>query len=549
MDLQRIENHCVTQSGDHFGRSEHGIVVTAFSEATRAGVLMLEKGGNAVDAACAASMALCVCEPQSSGLGGQGMAILHLDGRTFTLDGSSRTPSLAHSSQIRKYERSFGYKAATVPSQVALIGFLHLEHGRLEWDEILEPAIHLASGGYVISPLQHRHQRKLLNSFLDSESLSGARYFLKNAESPYKPGDRFVQKDLAAVLSILAAEGPRSFYLGKIAGRIEDDMRAHGGLIRREDLAFIPWPVVRKPVHALYRDVRICTVPPPAAGRDLLLVLQMLNHAESSFISTRTPESARILAETIRSALLQRQQHPIRPDLYRQREDHTMASPAFAENLYRSILSRRIPDSSTGSLLRGGRDTTHLSVMDSQGNAVGISQSIESLYGSREAAEGLGFLYNNYINTLEDKDPSHPYYLRPNTMPWSSVAPSIMFLEDRPWLTLGSPGSDRIFSTLAQFIINLIDGSATLYEAVDRPRLHCSPGGELSLEGDRFAPAIIDALRQDGYQIRIREPYSFYHGAVYAAMRCRTKNEFQGIAEVRREGSVLGPYEMPGRKR
>ena len=109
---------------------------------------MLEKGGNAVDAACAASMALCVCEPQSSGLGGQGMAILHLNSRTFALDGSSRTPSLAHNSNIRKQERSFGYKSATVPSIPAFIGYLHLEYGRLGWDEILEPAIRLASEGY-----------------------------------------------------------------------------------------------------------------------------------------------------------------------------------------------------------------------------------------------------------------------------------------------------------------------------------------------------------------------------------------------------------------
>ena len=356
-----------------------------------------------------------------------------------------------------------------------------------------------------------------------------------------------MQKDLAAVLSILAAEGPRSFYLGQIARQIEEDMQANGGLIRQEDLAFIPWPVIRKPVHARYRNTGIYTMPPPAAGRDLLLVLQMLNNAEPEFISTMTPQSARILAETFRSALLQRQQHPIRPDLYRQEDDHTMASPVFADNLYKSILARSVDISLPASYVNTGNDTTHLSVMDMEGNAVGISQSIESLYGSRMAAEGLGFLYNNYINTLEFKDPSHPYYLRPNTVPWSSLAPSIMFLDDKPWLTLGSPGSERIFSTLAQFIINLIDGSSSLYEAVDRPRLHCSPGGELSLEHNRFAPEIIDSLRRNGYRIETREAYSFYHGAIYAAMRCQTRDEFQGIAEVRREGSVLGPRTLPCR--
>ncbi len=541
MDLHKIENHEQTNCGGHFGRSEHGIVVTAFHEATKAGVRMLEKGGNAVDAACAASMALCVCEPQSSGLGGQGMVILHINGQTLALDGSSRTPSLAHNQRIQKQERSFGYKSATVPSIPALIGYLHLEYGKLDWAEIFEPAIQLASNGYAISGLQHQHQKRLLNSFLTPEAGSGAKYFLKNGREPYSEGDLFVQKDLAAVLSILAEEGPRSFYLGKIALQIEEDMRAHGGLIRHDDLAFIPWPVMRKPVQAHYRDTEIFTVPPPAAGRDLLLVLQMLNNAEPEFINKMTPESARTLAETLRCALLQRQQHPIRPDLYRQEADHTMASPAFAASLYNSIRARTDLDTSIGSYLHGGNDTTHLSVMDREGNAVGISQSIESLYGCRAAAEGLGFLYNNYINTMEFKDPSHPYYLRPNATPWSSLAPTIMFLNDKPWLTLGSPGSDRIFSTMAQFIINLIDGSANLHEAVKRPRLHCSPGGELSLELDRFDPTIINSLERSGYKLIKREPYSFFLGAIYAAMRCQTKDEFQGIAELRREGSVLGP--------
>ncbi|WP_136797293.1 gamma-glutamyltransferase family protein [Desulfosediminicola ganghwensis] len=541
MDFQKIEKHERDDCGGHFGRSQHGIVVTAFHEATKAGVSMLEKGGNAVDAACAASMALCVCEPQSSGLGGQGIGMIHINGQTFALDGSSRVPSLAHNQRIQKGERSFGYKSATIPSIPALIGYLHLEYGKLDWDEMLQPAIELASTGYAISELQHTHQVNLLDSFLRSETLSGAKYFLKNGIEPYNVGDLFVQKDLAGVLSILAKEGPRSFYLGKIAQQIEEDMRAHGGLIRRDDLAFIPWPVVRKPILGHYRNVKIFTVPPPAAGRDLLLVLQMLNNAEPDFISTMTPQSARILAETLRHALLQRQQHPIRPEMYRQENDHTMASPSFAADLYNSILSKTGPETTMRNYLNTGNDTTHLSVMDKEGNAVGISQSIESLYGCRAAAEGLGFLYNNYINTLEVKDPSHPYYLRPNATPWSSLAPTIMFMNEKPWLTLGSPGSDRIFSTMAQFIINLIDGNKTLYEAMEQPRLHCSPGGELSLELDRFDKKVIRSLKKTGYQLVKREPYSFYLGAIYAAMRCQTKNEFQGIAEVRREGKVLGP--------
>lgn len=541
MELKKIEYSDPDQLQGKFGRAEKGIVVTAFDEATRAGVEMLERGGNAVDAACAASMALCVCEPQSSGLGGQGMAIVHINGKTIALDGSSRIPSLTHISNIQGHEQSLGYKAATVPSIPALIGYLHLQYGRLNWAEILEPAIHIAMDGYRISPLQRRHQEESLSSFLLPEGQAAARYFLKDGASPYDVGDIFIQKDLGQLLSILATEGPRSFYLGKIAQQIDEDMRANGGFIRAEDLAFIPWPVERKPMRRNYRDVNICTIPPPAAGRDLMLVLQMLNHVDPAFISELTPHSAHVLAETFRRSLLQRHQHPVRPALYNQAEDRTLGSASFAAKLIKSIRSTIDPDLPLHEPRSFGNHTTHLSVMDDEGNAVGLSQSIESVYGSRTAADGLGFLYNNYVTAMETKDPGHPYYLRPNVVPWSSVAPTILFHNDEPWMTLGSPGSERIFSTMTQFIIHIIDGNKSMVDAVKLPRLHCSMGGEVSLEADRFSPEIVSHFEQLGYRVDKRGPYSHYLGAIYAAMRCQSKKEFQGIAEVRREGSVAGP--------
>lgn len=541
MDLHKIEADVTSRAADKFGRAARGMVVTAFSDATHAGVRMLENGGNAVDAACAASLALCVCEPQSSGLGGQGMAILHINGRTVALDGSSRVPSLAHISRFADQQYSSGYQSATVPSLLAFIGYLHTAYGRLEWPQILEPAICLARYGYRISPLQHYHQTVHLDAFLASPSDAAARYFLKDGKVPYESGDLFVQSDLADLLEMIANEGPRSFYLGKVAKQIDEDMGVNRGFLTSDDLALIPWPIERPPLIRRYRDIGICTVPPPAAGRALLLVLLMLNNLAPGFISRMTPQSAHVLAETFRRALLQRRQQTIRPDLYSQAQDKTMTSPSFAADQVRSIRQTVAPDLPLYDPLSVGNDTTHLSVMDNEGNAVGISQSIESIYGSKTAAQGLGFLYNNYINTMELKDPSHPHYLRPNAVPWSSVAPSILFNGDRPWITFGSPGSERIFSAMAQFVIQVVDGGRSLLDAIDCPRIHCSMGGVVSLEADRFDPAIISHLETLGYTIDRRSSQSFFLGAIYGAMRCMTKNEFQGIAEIRREGSVAGP--------
>lgn len=541
MDIKRIEDGFTPSPDGKFAAAHGGMVVTAFPRATEAGVRMLRAGGNAVDAACAAAFALGVCEPQSSGLGGQTMAMVHIGGRTIALDGSSRVPSLAHISKIEKSDRFFGYRAATVPSTPAVLGYLHLRYGRLKWRTVLEPAIALARQGYAISPMQNRLQRRELDAFLGLPSRSGAAAFLKSGDRPYDVGDPFVQPELAHVLELVAEEGPRAFYLGKIAQRIDEDMAAHDGFLRADDLAMIPWPIERPPLVRRYRGTTVMTMPPPAAGRTLLLVLLMLNHLDPGFISATTPESCRFLAETFRKALLQRQQQLFEPNFYPQAEDKTMLSVRFARELVASIGDNSAVDLPLIDPPAVGGETTHLSVMDMAGNVVGLSQSIESIYGSKAAAAGLGFLYNNYINTMEVKDPSHPYYLRPNAVPWSSVAPAILFVEDRPWMVLGSPGSERIFTAISQFLIQMIDGGRSMTQAMEQPRLHCTMGGTVHLEAERFDPAIIDHLERAGYSVERRRSHSFYLGAIYAALRCRTGKGFQGVAEIRREGSAAGP--------
>jgi len=187
--------------------------------------------------------------------------------------------------------------------------------------------------------------------------------------------------------------------------------------------------------------------------------------------------------------------------------------------------------------MAGSGETTHLSVMDRDGNAVGLTQSIERVYGAAVATSELGFLYNNYMSAFDTEDISHPYYLRPNASPWASVAPTIVFRGRRAWLVLGSPGSDRITPAILQVLLRL--STHTPLAAVDAPRLFCSLEGLVSLEASRMRDDIPGRLEAAGFDIQRRDPYSFYMGCV--ALVLRDGDELVGVADPRRDGSAAGP--------
>jgi gamma-glutamyltranspeptidase/glutathione hydrolase len=176
--------------------------------------------------------------------------------------------------------------------------------------------------------------------------------------------------------------------------------------------------------------------------------------------------------------------------------------------------------------------------MDAAGNVVALTQSIERVFGSCAASPKLGFLYNNYLSAFEYEDISHPYYLRPNAVPWASVAPTIVFRRRRPWLAIGSPGSDRITSSIFQVLVRLLTHNPL--DAVTAPRLHCSMRGEVALEASRMRNDIPETLRRYGFQVEEREPFSFYLGCIQLVMR--EKVLMKGVADPRRDGSAGGPH-------
>ena len=541
MNIEKIERSFVPTLDQKCSTAKRGMVSSAFPNATKVGVEILKKGGNAVDAACAVAIALGVCEPQASGIGGQSMAILYIDGKTITVDGSSRSPSLAHSSIFqRKQTRFVGYKATTVPSTLAVIGHIHERYGKLEWAKIIQPSIRIAKHGYKITKLQHDLQQRELENFFKVPSRSGAKYFLKDCQVPYKVGDRFIQEDLADTLQNILSHGYRSFYHGQIAKKIHNDMKKNHGLVREEDLAFIPEPIERKPISRYYRKINVVTMPPPAAGRTLLLTLMILNHLPSKFLRSSSPISYHFVAETFRKAFFHRIQRPFNPHTYHQTIDTVHLSRSFAKQMADSIHNTMDATLPMADPEFGGEDTTHLSVMDDEGNAVGITQSIEMAFGSKAAADGLGFLYNDYISAFEFTNPNHPFFIRPNATPWTSVSPALIFYNKKLWMVLGSPGSQRIFSTVSQFISRIVDGQLPMNEAIQRPRFHCSIGAKVSYEDGGFDDKTLDYLARMGYSISKKDRWSFYHGAIHAVLKRHSSDGFQGVAEIRRDGIAKG---------
>ena len=507
--------------------SRQGMVATANYNATAVAVGVLERGGNAMDAAVAAAFALGVCEPAASGLGGQTMILYHdaEQGKTIALDGSSRAPHRIEPGELSKEKSLRGHSATTVPSTPAVLAYALQRYGTVDLATVLKPVITLAEKGYKISELQHALTKRELKHLQNG---TAAPFFLKN-NKPYPIGSLFKQPVLATTLKKIAQNGVEEFYQGSIAQTIHNDMIANHGLIRDDDLAQIPWPIERKPLSCRFAGKRIFTLGEPGAGRTLIEMLNVVSQFPKTMMNPDTPEGALNLCEIIRRANIDRRDRPFDPNFYPQVQGKQMLKKEYGQFIAQQIKAR----------FKGTGETTHLSVMDKFGNVAALTQSIERVYGSFAASPELGFLYNNYMSAFDYDDITHPNYLRPTAVPWASVAPTIVFKNKKPYLAIGSPGSERITSAILQVLLRLNYQSP--YDAVAAPRLHCSVGGRVSLEVSRMRDDIPRLLEKHGYDVDMRDPYSFYLGCIQLVMH--ENDEFIGVADPRRDGSAGGPKE------
>jgi gamma-glutamyltranspeptidase/glutathione hydrolase len=466
-------------------RSGEGMVATAHYLATAAGVEALRLGGNAVDAAVTASLALGVCEPAGSGLGGMAMMMVHLadQGRTFLIPGPCRAPRGATPDTVGQSGRYRGYRSVAVPANPSVLGHALDQYGTLRRGDVFGPAIRLAEEGFPITRLQHTLIGKYRKALSEG---SAARLFLKPGGDPIPAGHVLRRPVLARTLRRLEERGFEDFYRGETARLIAGDMERGGGFVTAEDLKAFPAPKEADPLSLPFQGTVLHTAGPPGGGLALAEMAAIFNEIPGGGFSLDSPEGVVLMAAIIRKARSDRRRFLIRTGA---------ESPGEALEL----LSRDHTRSAAARIREqqgGGGETSHLVTADRFGNVVSMTQSIERSFGAAEIGPELGFLYNGFIKTYKIKDRKHPHFLRPGVAARSNAAPTIVLKEGRPWAALGSTGSERISSGIFQVLVRLL--SQDSFSAVYGPRLHCTPEGLVQIEAERFPPSCLDALEESG---------------------------------------------------
>lgn len=503
-----------------------GMVRSSHPAADAIGQSILDKGGNAVDAAVAVAYALAVAHPEAGNIGGGGFAMIRLaDGTITALDFREKAPKditremfVDSEGNVIPDATTLGYLAAAVPGTVAGMSTMLEEYGTMELDELLSPSISLATTGIHINRRQERAMAEAAPRFAKFDS--SKKIFLKQDGSSYKQGELFFQRDLAKTLTLIAQQGPEAFYEGEIASMIISSMRANGSPIRRRDLAEYA-PVWREPLKGTYRGYEILSMGPPSSGGvhliQILNILERANVAEQGFGSS---DNIHLMAEAMRYAFADRSEYMGDPDFVSMPEVK-LVDKAYAGRIYGAIQAaggKAVPSEKVrpGQLLKEKANTTHFSVMDKEGNAVAVTYSINGAFGSAAVVEGAGFLLNNQMDDFAFK-PNVPNMfglsggdrnaLAPDKRPLSSMAPTIVLRNGKPFLVVGSPGGPHIISSIVQVISNMIDHGMSISEAVAAPRIHMQwMPDELRMEKYAVARDGEKALVQMGYALATGEP-------------------------------------------
>ena len=505
-------------------RSEgNGMVVSTQPQADKIGQDVLDQGGNAIDAAVAVGYALAVVHPQAGNIGGGGFAVIHTaDGEDYALDfremapgGATRDMYLDKDGNVIPGESSYTYKAAGIPGTVAGMSAMLDRFGTKKLADLMAPAIELAEKGYNLSARQAKSMAAHRYKFVKFPNTQG--YFLHEDGSVYKEGELFAQKDLAETLKRTAERGPKGFYEGETAELIEADMKANGGLITKDDLLKyeVKW---REPSTASYRGYKITSMCPPSSGGAVIAqILNVMENANMRQLGYHTPASIHVMAEAMRQAYADRSEYMGDPDFI-----DVPVAELTSKEYARSIYDRIDPKKATPSdnvrpglgPIKEGTNTTHYSVVDSMGNAVAITYTINESWGSGAAVKGAGFLLNNEMDDFSAKPGVPNYYgltggdanaIEPYKRPLSSMSPSIVSKDGKTVLVVGSPGGSRIITTTLQVIVNVIDYDMPINEAVRAPRFHMQwLPDELRIEvGSGLDNADVSELVGMGYKLSL----------------------------------------------
>jgi gamma-glutamyltranspeptidase/glutathione hydrolase len=535
-------------------RAAHAIVGSTEVHASQAGLDVIQRGGNAVDAAVAVGFALAVTHPAAGNIGGGGfMVIRFADGRSTTIDYRETAPAKAtrdmflDASGNPVTERSLiGPLASGTPGSVAGLTYVQKKYGKLTLAQVMAPAIDLAENGFPVSDnFEHNlgAGRKLLDRFPES-----ARIFTKDGQ-PYLAGDRFVQKDLAKTLRLIAEKGADAFYRGPIADLIAAEMTRAGGLITKADLAAYK-PAERPAITGTYRGFDIIAMPPPSSGG--IALIQTLNILEGFPLKDSGPGSSKtihLMAEAERRVYADRSEWLGDPDFFKVPVKGLLAK-SYAEALRKTIDPNKATPSAD---VKPGKpldfestQTTHYSVIDADGTAVTTTTTLNGGFGNGEVVPGAGFLLNNEMDDFSVKPGTPNMFgliggtanaIEPGKRMLSSMTPTIIVKDNKPYLVVGSPGGSRIITTVLQVIVNVLDHGMNVQEAVDAPRFHHQWLPDyIRVEKQGFPKDVVSALEALGHKVQAQENM----GDVQAIWIDPKTNVRYGASDPRADGRTLG---------
>lgn len=496
------------------------MVVSDNAVASQVGTDILKKGGNAIDASIATAFALAVTHPQAGNIGGGGFLVyMDANGKSTTIDFREKAPLLAsptmfldESGSLIQGSNHEGLKSVGVPGTVAGLYLAHQKHGALPWKDLVQPSVDLAEKGVILSYTLAEHAQHFNNSSSATQFLKD--YYKKPNGELYQFGDLWVQKALAKTLKLIRDKGKDGFYKGAVANEIADFMKANGGIITLEDLSKYK-AIEREAITGTYKDYGIVAMPPPSSGG--VAVIEMLNIMEQANLDSIPFNSAayvHLVAETMRRAFADRAQYLGDPDFNLEMPLDRLTSKDFAKMRYDNIDRKKasVSDTLKFGQLYDGKNTTHLSVIDKEGNAVSLTYTLEQSYGSGLGSPKLGFILNNEMGDFNPQPGytdsgwligTDPNVIQPEKRMLSSMSPTIVTKNGKPHLIIGSPGGRTIINTVFQTILNVIAYDMPIDKAIEAMKIHHQwfPD-QLVFENDLMSPDTQKALEQMGHQLR-----------------------------------------------
>lgn len=534
------------------GEAKNGMVVSANALASKVGIEILKKGGNAVDAAVAVQFALAVVYPNAGNLGGGGFMVYRsAKGENNTLDFREKAPAQASRDMYLDaagnpiVDKSLsGSLAAGVPGAVAGMAEAHQKYGKLQWQDLVEPSIRLAADGFAVTARQARELNGQKSRFVKLNPLGTA--LVK--QDAWKEGDLLTQKELANTLTLVKEQGRKGFYEGAVADSIVAEMNRSGGIISKADLANYK-AIWRKPITGKYRGFDIVTMPPPSSGG--IALIQLLKAVEPYPLQKwghNADSTVQVMVEAERRVYADRAAHLGDPDFFPVPQTALMADSYIKQRMSNFTWAK----ASTSAEIKAGdiapiehEETTHFSIVDREGNAVSITTTLNGSYGAGVVVKGAGFLLNNEMDDFSVKPGAPNMYglvggeanaIAPQKRMLSSMTPAILSKDGELYMVVGTPGGSTIITSVFQTIINVVDFNQTMQAAVSAKKFHHQwLPDQVDVEDQALDSLTSVKLKAKGYKIVLRGPI----GRVDAILKTKW-GYYQGGADPRGDDRAVG---------